>query len=171
MASRSVMIRAPKGLEGVIVARTSLTKIDGQAGRLIYRGYDVTQLAGRVSYESVAHLLWYGHLPIRQELSDLEARFSREHALPKQVIGFLRGESKVAEPLSALQTSVSILGGLQGGAESSIIDSSIALTARMPTIVAAYHRLRAYLCVGNAAVDWDARERRELATRSTSEAR
>jgi len=53
------MIRAPKGLEGVIVATTSLTKIDGQAGRLIYRGYDVTQLAGRVSYESVAHLLWY----------------------------------------------------------------------------------------------------------------
>src|SRR3989442_3894213 len=142
MASRSVMIRAPKGLEGVIVATTSLTKIDGQAGRLIYRGYDVTQLAGRVSYESVAHLLWYGHLPNQQELSALEARFSREHALPNQVIGFLRGESRVAEPLSALQTSVSILGGLGGRTEPSIIESSIDLTARMPTIVAAYHRLR-----------------------------
>ncbi len=136
------MIRAPKGLEGVIVATTSLTKIDGQAGRLIYRGYDVTQLAGRVSYESVAHLLWYGHLPNQQELSALEARLSREHALPNQVIGFLRGESRVAEPLSALQTSVSILGGLGGRTELSIIDSSIDLTARMPTIVAAYHRLR-----------------------------
>ena len=136
------MIRAPKGLEGVIVATTSLTKIDGQAGRLIYRGYDVTQLAGRVSYESVAHLLWYGHLPNRQELSALETRFSREHALPNQVIGFLRGESKVAEPLSALQTSVSILGGLRGRTEPSIIDSSIDLTAQMPTIVATYHRLR-----------------------------
>jgi citrate synthase len=136
------MIRAPKGLEGVIVATTSLTKIDGQAGRLIYRGYDVTQLAGRVSYESVAHLLWYGHLPNKQELSALETRFSREHALPKQVIGFLRGESKVAEPLSALQTSVSILGGLTGRTEPSIIDSSIDLTARMPTIVAAYHRFK-----------------------------
>jgi citrate synthase len=136
------MIRAPKGLEGVIVATTSLTKIDGQAGRLIYRGYDVTQLAGRVSYESVAHLLWYGHLPNQQELSALEARFSREHTLPKQVIGFLRGESRVAEPLSALQTSVSILGGLQGRTDPSIIDSSIDLTARMPTIVATYHRLR-----------------------------
>src|SRR5213596_2415827 len=104
------MIRAPKGLEGVIVATTSLTKIDGQAGRLIYRGYDVTQLAGRVSYESVAHLLWYGHLPNRQELSTLETRFSREHVLPNQVVGFLKGESKVADPLSALQTSVSIVG-------------------------------------------------------------
>jgi len=136
------MIRAPKGLEGVIVATTSLTKIDGQAGRLIYRGYDVTQLAGRVSYESVAHLLWYGHLPSQQELSAIENRFSRGHALPNQVIGFLRGESKVAEPLSALQTSVSILGGLGGRTEPSIIDSSIDLTAQMPTIVAAYHRLR-----------------------------
>src|SRR6266568_1567705 len=142
MASRSVMIHAPKGLEGVIVATTSLTKIDGQAGRLIYRGYDVTQLAGRVSYESVAHLLWYGHLPNRQELSTLETRFSREHVLPNQVIGFLKGESKVADPLSALQTSVSILGGLGSRNEPSLIDSSIGLTARMPTIVATYHRLR-----------------------------
>src|SRR5256886_15573998 len=142
MASRSVMIRAPKGLEGVIVATTSLTKIDGQAGRLIYRGYDVTQLARRFSYESVAHLLWFGHLPTQQELSTLETRFSHERALPNQVIGFLKGESKVAEPLSALQTSVSILGGLRGRIESPIIDSSINLTAQMPTIVAAYHRLR-----------------------------
>jgi len=124
------------------VATTSLTKIDGQAGRLIYRGYDVTQLAGRVSYESVAHLLWYGHLPNRQELSTLEIRFSREHVLPNQVIGFLKGESKVADPLSALQTSVSILGGLGSRNEPSLIDSSIGLTARMPTIVATYHRLR-----------------------------
>lgn len=136
------MIRAPKGLEGVIVATTSLTKIDGLAGRLIYRGYDVTQLAGRVSYESVAHLLWYGHLPSQQELSSLQTRFSREHALPKQVVGFLKQESKFAEPLSALQTSVSILGGLRGRNEPSIIDSSIDLTARMPTIVATYHRFR-----------------------------
>lgn len=86
-------------------------------------------------------MLWYGHLPNQQELAALEARFSREHALPNQVIGFLKGESKVAEPLSALQTSVSILGGLRGRTEPSIIDSSIALTARMPTIVSACHRL------------------------------
>src|SRR6266849_3118838 len=72
------MIRAPKGIEGVIVATTSLTKIDGQAGRLIYRGYDVTQLAGRVPYESVAHLLWFGHLPNQQELSTLQTRFSHD---------------------------------------------------------------------------------------------
>src|SRR5438552_4035412 len=153
------MIRAPKGLEGVIVATTSLTKIDGQAGRLIYRGYDVTQLAGRVSYESVAHLLWYGHLPNRQELSTLETRFSREHVLPNQVIGFLKGESNVADPLSALQTSVSILGGLGSRNEPSLIDSSIGLTARMPTIVHTYHRSR------------KRRERRELVARSASEAR
>src|SRR6266516_2739851 len=136
------MIRAPKGLEGVIVATTSLTKIDGQAGRLIYRGYDVTQLAGRVSYESVAHLLWYGHLPNRQELSALETRFSREHALPNQVIGFLRGESKVAEPLSALQTSVSILGKLGSQNKPSLINSNINLTTQIPTIITTYHHLR-----------------------------
>ena len=72
----------------------------------------------------------------------METRFSREHVLPNQVIGFLKGESKVADPLSALQTSVSILGGLGSRNEPSLIDSSIGLTARMPTIVATYHRLR-----------------------------
>src|SRR5439155_1268797 len=158
------MIRAPKGLEGVIVATTSLTKIDGQAGRLIYRGYDVTQLAGRVSYESVAHLLWYGHLPNRQELSTLETRFSREHVLPNQVIGFLKGESKVADPLSALQTSVSILGGLGSRNEPSLIDSSIGLERSIA-------RRCAHLRLGDAAVHWDPRERRELVARSASEAR
>src|SRR5207244_816426 len=62
--------------------------------------------------------------------------------LPNQVIGFLKGESKVADPLSALQTSVSILGGLGSGKEPSLIDSSIALTPRMPPIFPTYNALR-----------------------------
>src|SRR5207245_1045405 len=134
----------------------------------------------RVSYESVAHLLWYGHLPNRQELSTLETRFSREHVLPNQVIGFLKGESKVADPLSALQTSVSILGGLGSRNEPSLIASSIALNADRCAFCSgrcniglerSIARRRAHLRLGDAAVHWDPRERRELVTRSASEAR
>ncbi len=132
----------PKGLEGVIVASTELTKIDGQAGRLIYRGYDATELAGNVPYESVAHLLWLGRLPAESELLQLREKLGRNRALPAVVEEFLANASKVAEPLSVLQTSVSILGGLDSTKSASIIDASIALTARMPTVVASYNRFK-----------------------------
>lgn len=130
----------PKGLEGVIVASTELTKIDGQAGRLIYRGYDATELAGNVPYEAVAYLLWLGHFPADSELLQLREKLGKNRILPAVVEEFLANASKVAEPLSVLQTSVSILGGLDSTKSASIIDACIALTARMPTIVASYNR-------------------------------
>ncbi|TMI25921.1 citrate/2-methylcitrate synthase [Candidatus Bathyarchaeota archaeon] len=132
----------PKGLEGVIVASTELTKIDGQAGRLIYRGYDATELAGNVPYEAVAHLLWLGGLPAEAELLQLREKLGRSRALPVVVEDFLHSVAKVAEPLSVLQTSVSILGGLDSTKSASTVNASIALTARMPTIVASFNRFR-----------------------------
>ncbi len=119
-----------------------MTKIDGQAGRLVYRGYDATDLAGNVPYEAVAHLLWFGQLPTVGQLSELREKFGRNRKLPAVVDDFLETASKIAEPLSLLQTSVSILGGLESAKTGSIVDTSIALTAQMPTIVASYHRFR-----------------------------
>ncbi|OLD03149.1 hypothetical protein AUG19_08790 [archaeon 13_1_20CM_2_54_9] len=136
------MVWVPKGLEGVIVASTELTKIDGQAGRLIYRGYDATELAGNVPYEAVAHLLWLGGLPAEAELLQLREKLGRSRALPVVVEDFLHSVAKVAEPLSVLQTSVSILGGLDSTKSASTVNASIALTARMPTIVASFNRFR-----------------------------
>jgi len=135
-------MQVPRGLEGVIVASTELTKIDGQAGRLVYRGYDVTELAGVVPYEAVAHLLWFGQLPTKQQLAKLGSQLSINRQLPPVVTEFLEQSARVAEPLSLLQTSISILGGLEETRTASITDASIALTARMPTILAAGYRLR-----------------------------
>ncbi len=135
-------MQVPKGLEGVIVASTQLTKIDGQAGRLVYRGYDATELAGNVPYEAVAHLLWFGQLPTREQLLNLQGQLGSNRRLPVVVDEFLKEASKVAEPLSLLQTSVSILGGLESTKTASIVDASVALTARMPTIVASSYRLK-----------------------------
>jgi citrate synthase len=135
-------VQAPKGLEGVIVASTKITKIDGQAGRLVYRGYDVTELAGNVPYEAVANLLWFGQLPTEQQLNLLREKFASKRTLPSIVDKFLETTSKLAEPLSVVQTSVSLLGGLEGTKDASTIDTSIALTAKMPTIVASYYRHR-----------------------------
>src|SRR5881397_4047588 len=135
-------MQVPRGLEGVLVASTELTKIDGQAGRLVYRGYDVTELAGVVPYEAVAHLLWFGQLPTKQQLAKLGSQLSINRQFPPVVTEFLEQAARVAEPLSLLQTSISILGGLEETRTASITDASIALTARMPTILAAGYRLR-----------------------------
>ena len=135
-------MQVPKGLEGVIVASTQLTKIDGQAGRLVYRGYDATELAGNIPYEAVAYLLWFGQLPTNGQLFTLQGQLGNSRKLPQVVDEFLVEPSKVAEPLSLLQTSVSILGGLDSTKTASIVDASIALTARMPTIVASAYRLK-----------------------------
>ena len=138
----AALIKAPKGLEGVIVATTQLTKIDGQAGRLIYRGYDITQLAGVVPYESVAHLLWFGHLPKPEEANQLNRKLVENRILPTAVVDFLSRDSKIAEPLSAVQTAIALLGGVEAGKNKTIIDTSIALTAKMPTIIANYYRVK-----------------------------
>ncbi len=135
-------MQAPRGLEGVIVASTELTKIDGQAGRLVYRGYDVTELAGVVPYEAVAHLLWFRQLPTKEQLARLGNQLSSNRQLPIVVTEFLEQAARVAEPLSLLQTSISILGGLEATKSASTTDASIALTARMPTILATGYRIR-----------------------------
>src|SRR5213593_3558973 len=119
-------MQVPRGLEGVLVASTELTKIDGQAGRLVYRGYDATELAGNVPYESVAHLLWFGQLPSDSQLSQLQGKLGSNRKLPAVVDEFLERASKVAEPLSLLQTAVSMLGGLESTKKASIVDASIA---------------------------------------------
>ena len=64
----------PEGLEGVIAASTALSHVFGEEGRLVYRGYDIHELAGNASFEEVAYLLWLGHLPSRDELASFMAQ-------------------------------------------------------------------------------------------------
>ena len=63
---------ATSGLEGIVVAQTALSDVDGQQGRLTIRGYELEELAGRATFEEVAYLLWHGKLPNRGELRTLE---------------------------------------------------------------------------------------------------
>src|SRR5437879_7701155 len=74
------------GLEGIVAATTALSKVEGTAGRLIYRGYNIHDLARSTSFEEVAHLLWFGHLPNKRELADLQARLAAERTLPEAVL-------------------------------------------------------------------------------------
>ena len=130
------------GLEGVVAAVTSLSKVEGNAGRLIYRGYDIHDLAQHCSFEEVAHLLWLGHLPDKTELAALKAKLVAERTLPEAVLAELRTLPATTEPMDALRTAISEWGAVKGLRGAPDLDQAIALTARVPLFLAAFHRLR-----------------------------
>ena len=78
------------GLEGVIAARTALSKVEGTAGRLIYHGYNIHDLARTASFEEIAYLLWFGKLPNKIELVDLKVRLLEQRTIPAVVLEVLR---------------------------------------------------------------------------------
>lgn len=130
------------GLEGIVAATTAISNIDGQAGRLVYRGYDIHELAHSTTFEEIAYLLWFGHLPTRTELDGLRARLLEERHLPEPVVSLLRGLPPTTAPMDALRTAVSAWGMYSDVQGAPTIDQAIALTARFPLILAAFQRFR-----------------------------
>jgi len=134
----------PEGLEGVVAASTALSHVYGEEGRLVYRGYDIHELAGRASFEEVAHLLWVGHLPNQNDLNALQAKLEANRELPAAVIEVIRQLPAGAAPMDALRTGLSALGAIDeqrfGGLPD--LEEAIALAARFPGILAAFFRTR-----------------------------
>jgi citrate synthase len=99
----------PSGLRGVVAGRTGLSHVDGEAGRLVYRGLDIVELAERAPFEEVVHLLWYGTLPRRAELEALRARIAAARTLSPGVVEVLRIAARRGTAMDALRTVVSAL--------------------------------------------------------------
>ncbi len=130
-----------KGLEGVVIDTSSICLIDGNAGRLIYRGYDIHDLAANLTFEEVAYLLWNGDLPTQPQLKDLKNRLSQERSVPEHLKDAIRKLPRSANTLDVLRTAISILGtGIT--LKKPDISDAIAITAKMPTINAAFDRIR-----------------------------
>ena len=134
----------PRGLDGVVAARTRLSHVDGQAGELIIGGYELKELAGRVSFEEVAHLLWRGALPDRTALAALRMEIAALRSLPDETLRVVRAAAK-APPIDALRMACATLSLDLADPDniSPTADLSAAkmLTARFPTIVAAHARV------------------------------
>lgn len=132
------------GLEGVVAASTALSDVMGDVGKLIYRGYDIHELAGNASFEEVAYLLWKGNLPTRSELDEFNRKLGENRTLPDGVIEGLRQLPSEALPLDALRTGVSMLGALEPNTFTfePDLDQAISVSARFPAILAAFSRLR-----------------------------
>lgn len=135
-----------KGLDGIVAAQTRLSDVRGESGELIYCGYDINELAGKVSYEEVVHLLHYNHLPDQSELNELKAVLVAERELPRGVLDLLRAVPKDTPPMDVIRTAVSALGCFDPERDDPSQDGqrrkAMKLIARIPIITASYHRIR-----------------------------
>ncbi|MDZ7682512.1 MAG: citrate/2-methylcitrate synthase [Fodinibius sp.] len=135
-----------KGLEGIVAFSTQKSFIDGQKGELIYAGYDIDTLAENASFEEVCFLLWNDRLPNQEELNELNTKIQNNRELPEAVINYIKGTSKNAEPMAVLRTAVSMLGDfheVEADSEHEFrINKAISITAKIPTIIAAFDRSR-----------------------------
>jgi citrate synthase len=134
----------PEGLEGVVAATTALSHVFGEEGKLVYRGYDIHELAGRASFEEVAYLLWEGRLPNKSELASLQKSLGEQRQLPDHVVDVIRALPATAQPMDALRTGVSALGAIDSAEFDDVPDlnEAITLTAKFPGILAAFFRIR-----------------------------
>jgi citrate synthase len=134
------------GLEGVIASSSAICFVDGQEGRLLYRGYDIDDLAEQSTFEEVVFLLWHGSLPTRQQLQALRRELGAARALPAAVQGLLTGLPRNADPMDVLRTVTSALGLYDVDQHSQSPEANrrkaARLVAQFPTIVAAYQRVR-----------------------------
>jgi citrate synthase len=135
-----------RGLEGVVVGATGLSHVDGAAGRLTYRGYDIHDLAEQATFEEVCYLLLFGTLPSAGELDDLTVRIAASRTLPPALLDWMATLPRDAWPMDVLRTAVSALAlftpHVKDGAHASNPRAAIHLIAKAPTIVAAWNRIR-----------------------------
>jgi citrate synthase len=135
-----------RGLEGIIAAETRIGDVRGQEGQLIYCGYDINELAGKVSYEEVVHLLWHNRLPNERELDKLTTALRAERELPRGVIDWILAAPKEAAPIDIMRTVVSMLGCYPTGRHDLAMPEShataIQLVSQIGVIAAYFHRVR-----------------------------
>src|SRR5437763_1970146 len=135
-----------RGLDDVYVKETSICFIDGERGRLLYRGYDIRDLARHSSFEEVVFLLLQGRLPNRAELESARAELAAARPLAPSVLKLLRSMPEHAPPMDVLRTAVSYMSGFDPERDDSTqaanMRKALRITAQLATIVATYERIR-----------------------------
>lgn len=135
-----------RGLEGVIAAHSSITRIDGQRGELEYRGYPVARLARAFTFEAVAWLLWHGELPSSDELANLRAELSAGRTRVAPALEVMKKITPSAHPLETIRAGVTALAPLDPDRDRAdqpaLLRQSIRLTGVMPVLAAAAYRFR-----------------------------
>ena len=134
------------GLRNIEVADTKICSIDGNNGKLIYRGYDILDLVNHSTFEETSYLLLLGELPRNGQLSDFSQRLREARCLPQELLASMNNRLRTARPMDVLQSSVCELADydpdLDDDTKEANINRAINLISKIPTIVAAWERIR-----------------------------
>jgi citrate synthase len=135
-----------KGLRGVTVASTKISDVDGQEGKLIYRGYLVQDLAERASFEEIAHLLLFEKLPDEKELESFTTRLKEARDIPREIIEALKTRPADSLPMDILQSSIPMIANHDSDIGNYSLEAcqnrAVSLIAKFPGIIAAWERIR-----------------------------
>jgi len=138
--------QAKKGLEGIVVADSVTSLVNGAEGKLIYEGYKIEDLAANALFEEVVYLLWNGRLPKAAELETLRKAIAEGAVLPDGVIQFLKSIPKDADPMFVTEAAVATLAFYDPDSAETTIEAAqrkaIRLTGQITTICAAWDRIR-----------------------------
>ena len=133
------------GLRGIEVADTKISNIDGDKGKLIYRGFDILDLTNNSTFEETAYLLLYDKLPTKLQLDEFNTKLVEARYIPKQMQKNMGNWRKDADPMDMLQAFVSALAGYydeEFSNKEASYDKAINLIAKVPSIIASWQRIR-----------------------------
>ncbi len=134
------------GLRGVSIANTKISDVDGQKGKLVYRGYLAKDLAGKITFEELVHLLLFEKLPSTDELREINRQLAAERGIPDAVIAALKTRPADSLPMDILQAGVAMLANHDPDVRELSLEASlrmaIRLIAKMPAVLAAWGRIR-----------------------------
>ena len=137
-------VRVKKGLEGVVVDNTSISKVMPESNSLTYRGYAVQDLSENCTFEEVAYLLWNGELPNAAQLKEFQTKERNARDLSSDLLTVIGKYPKHAHPMDTVRTSISFLGmedkRIWDSSPATNMDKSIHLLAKIPTMIAAEYR-------------------------------
>ena len=145
MAEAKEEIQLHRGLKGIYFERSAASFIDGEVGKLLYRGYNIHDLAEKSTFEETTYLLLNGTLPTRGQLSEIDEALKSSRQVPAAVYQVIE-LAKDAHPMDVMRTGVSALSGfdpdVNDNSSEANIPEGIRLTSQAATIVAAHHRIR-----------------------------
>ena len=138
--------RIEKGLDNVYVKESSICLVDGVKGRLLYRGWDIRDLAEHSSFEETVYILIHGRLPNRRELDEARRAFAESRGIDAEVVKLLRRMPQEAPPIDVLRTAVSFLSNFDEERDDPTRPANMRkaqrIMSKIPTLVAAHHRIR-----------------------------
>jgi 2-methylcitrate synthase len=135
-----------RGLDGVVVDTTRISKVMPEINSLVYAGYPVQELCEHCHFEEVAWLMWHGELPTAKQLADFMAAGRSQREISKDLLSVIQKSPRIAHPMDVLRTAVSFLGSEDAEMDktdaATNLKRSISMMAKIPTMIAAFYRLR-----------------------------